>query len=214
MNKLPGRLGTAAPHCSRQDSAANLWARDWAVLAEQTGSSNGGRSSLESHQLGIALGSSDPGTADVLGPWLSEKDGAGSKHLAETDSSLPTWKPLGSVCHLKAGVEGGARSGPEEESEVRGSQHVARIGMLGKRKTRGYPREPARVGYRLHNGPCSLPCSSLRNMQTTKFLCNLFEALHLSKQLSWPCMMVHWIWMGLSTSKPRFHYDSISRSEL
>lgn len=63
--------------------------------------------------------------------------------------------------------------------------------MLGKRKTRGYPWEPVRVGYRLHNGPCSTPCSSVRNMQTTKFLCNLFEALHLSKQLSWPCMMVH-----------------------
>lgn len=84
MNKLPGRLGTAAQHCSRQDSAANLWARDWAVMAEQPGSSNGGRSSLESHQLGIALGSSDPrhstgdpDTADVLGPWLSEKDAGG-----------------------------------------------------------------------------------------------------------------------------------------
>lgn len=112
-------------------------------------------------------------------------------HLAETDSSLPAWKPLEPVCYLKAGVEGGAQSGPEEESEVRGSQHVARIGMLGKGKTRGYPREPVRAGYRLHSGPCSMPCSLARNMQTTKFLCNLFEAPQLSKQLSWPCMMVH-----------------------
>lgn len=30
-----------------------------------------------------------------------------------------------------------------------------------------------------------------RNIKTRKFLCNLFKALHLSKQLSDPYIMVH-----------------------
>lgn len=117
------------------------------------------------------------------GPAFGEGSG-GKKHLALTDTSLPR-SPPGSCLSSKSRGRRCAQRGLAEESEARGSEHVLRTGTLGKGKTRGhsYPTVARRRGG-LEHRRCSMPCSSVRNMQAAKFLCDLFEALHLSKQLS------------------------------